>query len=62
MTKVDNGWPLMVVNLPKETALWKEPVLRLPSPNQQETAILDKIVKRRSDASREKGTFVDLYI
>ena len=62
ITKVENTWPLTVVNLSKDTALQKQPALRFPSLYRHQTVILDKLVERRSDVSWQKGTFVDLYI
>ena len=56
-----NHWPIVAVTQPKETSLQTKVKNTLPSHNHRDPIIIDDWTEIEPDASREKGSLIDIY-
>ncbi len=57
-----NNWPLMVIPLPGENILQKQDSPHFLPQNRQKPIIMNTKTESKSDAFREKGVLIDIYI
>jgi len=57
-----NNWPLMVIPPAGGNALQKQDSPHFLFQNRQKPTIMDSKTEFKSDAFREKGVFIDIYI
>jgi hypothetical protein len=57
-----NNWPLMVIPPAADNVLQKEASLYFLSQNRRKPIVMDIKTERNSDAFREKGALIDIYI